>query len=101
MVAFDVRNHGESSYSPPVALGLEEKDDLLAVLRWMETNTSGIGGCFQPPVKRVGVWGESMGGALTIFALAGAEKSPLVKAAVLDCPYATLSRAITSVHRSP
>lgn len=78
VLAIDLRNHGQSSYSPPVTLGsvlrtsnphalmlslladppsLFESYDIQAAVTWLRSRG----------IKRIGIWAESMGAASTIF----------------------------------
>lgn len=81
LVAFDFRNHGQSSVSATTQGDLEQRD-LRAVLGWLE-------GAKGP--QQVALLGVSMGGA-TVANVAASDDS--VDAVILDSTHATLANAI-------
>lgn len=76
LLYFDFRYLGESegSYS---TIGKNEVNDLLAAIAFLKTRG----------VKKVGVWGYSLGGVVAILA---APNTPAIKAIVAQAPYARL-----------
>jgi len=80
VLAFDQRNHGNSSYQPPVTLGYVEAEDIPPVLDWLLSHTK----C-NP--KRVGAWGESMGAATVMFAAA---RDSRIRAIVADSNFVSV-----------
>eukprot|EP01101_Sappina_pedata_P003921 TRINITY_DN1597_c0_g2_i1.p1 TRINITY_DN1597_c0_g2~~TRINITY_DN1597_c0_g2_i1.p1 ORF type:complete len:304 (+),score=84.46 TRINITY_DN1597_c0_g2_i1:635-1546(+) len=58
ILAIDLRNHGKSSDAKPITLGLYEGLDVLSAIEWLRINKN---------ATKIGLWGESMGGASAIF----------------------------------
>jgi pimeloyl-ACP methyl ester carboxylesterase len=81
LVLFDFRNHGQST-GTQTTQGLLEKNDLEAVIGWLERA--------KKPDK-LAVLGESMGGA---SALSEAVADRYVDAVILDSTHATLANAV-------
>lgn len=81
LVAFDFRNHGQSSGTETTQGNLEQRD-LLAVLSWLE---------HEKAPEQVALLGVSMGGATVASVAAGEE---MVDAVILDSTHATLANAV-------
>ncbi|MDH4334162.1 MAG: alpha/beta hydrolase [Chloroflexota bacterium] len=81
VVLFDFRNHGQSA-DAPTTLGVRERQDLRAVLDWLEA-TKGPSG--------VAVLGVSMGGSVAVNVAAGDLR---VDALILDSTHATIANAV-------
>ncbi len=81
VLLFDFRGHGRSA-GEMVTFGYGEVLDLRGVLDWLE----------QRGIRRPGVLGFSMGGAVAITTAA---LDPRVGAVVADCPFARLHTVIT------
>lgn len=83
LIAVDFRS-GRVFDRRPTTLGTYEREDAEAVLRWLRA---------QPQWRRarIGLFGESLGGA-TVLATAAAH--PEVAAVVADCPFATGEQAV-------
>jgi pimeloyl-ACP methyl ester carboxylesterase len=62
LLMYDMRNHGESASSPPVAFGQEEAKDLLGALAYLSARDDVDAG-------RIGVIGFSMGANSLLYAL--------------------------------
>lgn len=83
LLLFDIRNHGQSDDLGQVSLGKFESDDLLAAVSYLQTQTQ-----FSLDPDRIGVWAESMGGSLAIYATAKDDGS--IKALITDSAPADL-----------
>jgi len=94
VVAIDLRNHGESDDHGPVTLGAKESDDVLATLDYLHQHAEqlGIDPC------RIGLRGESMGGATCLIAGAR-DPHQRVQAIWSDSAFACASDAITDFMR--
>ncbi len=88
VLAFDYRHRGESD-GDAITMGLGEQDDLLGALDAF---------CARPEVdvRRIGLFGMSMGGVVAILVAARDER---VRAVVAECPYASHESIMTrSLH---
>jgi len=81
VVLFDFRNHGQSA-DVATTLGVRERQDLRAVLDWLEATKA---------PTAVAVLGISMGGSVAVNVAAG---DPRVDALVLDSTHATIANAV-------
>lgn len=81
VVLFDFRNHGQSA-DVATTLGVRERQDLGAVLDWLEATKK---------PTHVGVLGVSMGGSAAVNVAVG---DPRVEAVVLDSTHSTIANAI-------
>ena len=77
LLLFDFRYLGSSEGSYSTA-GAKEVEDLLAAIQFLKSRE----------VKEVGVWGFSMGGAVTLMAI---EKAPEIRAVISESSYASLA----------
>ena len=77
LLLFDFRYLGRSEGSYSTA-GAKEVEDLLAAIQFLKSRG----------VKEVGVWGFSMGGAVTLMAI---EKAPEIRAVISESSYASLA----------
>ena len=77
LILFDFRYLGRSEGSYSTA-GAKEVEDLLAAIQFLKSRG----------VKEVGVWGFSMGGAVTLMAI---EKAPEIRAVISESSYASLA----------
>ena len=77
LLLFDFRYLGRSEGSYSTA-GAKEVEDLLAAIQFLKSRG----------VKEVGVWGFSMGGAVTLMAI---EKAPEIGAVISESSYASLA----------
>jgi dipeptidyl aminopeptidase/acylaminoacyl peptidase len=77
LLLFDFRYLGRSEGSYSTA-GAKEVEDLLAAIQFLKSRG----------VKEVGVWGFSMGGAVTLMAI---EKAPEIGAIISESSYASLA----------
>ena len=89
VVAIDLRNHGESSDNGPVTLGANESDDVLAVLDYLIAHADEFG--IDP--TRIGLRGESMGGATCLIA-AGRDTQNRIAAVWSDSAFSDAGSAI-------
>lgn len=80
---FDIRNHGQSEDLGQVSLGKFESDDLLAAVDFLQSQIQ-----FSLDPSRIGVWAESMGGSLAIYATA--KDTGGIKALITDSAPADL-----------
>lgn len=76
LLAFDLRNHGQSAAAPPVTFGWQEAKDLLGALDYLANRPEVDPNC-------IGVVGFSMGANTILFSL---PQTNLVKAAVAVQP---------------
>jgi uncharacterized protein len=76
LLMFDLRNHGESVAAPPVTFGLQESNDLLGALDYLN-------GRDDVDQKRIGAMGFSMGANTVLYSLPYTDK---IRAAVLVQP---------------
>lgn len=83
LVLFDFRNHGQSE-DAATTVGLLERNDLRAVIDWLEANKA---------PRAIGLLGVSMGGAAAINESRG---DPRVAALVIESTHATLANALTA-----
>lgn len=81
VVLFDFRNHGQSA-DVATTLGVRERQDLRAVLDWLEATKA---------PTAVAVLGVSMGGSVAVNVAAGDLR---VDALILDSTHATIANAI-------
>jgi uncharacterized protein len=77
LLLFDFRYLGSSEGSYSTA-GAKEVEDLIAAIQFLKSRG----------VKEVGVWGFSMGGAVTLMAI---EKAPEIRAVISESSYASLA----------
>lgn len=89
VVAIDLRNHGDSPNNGPTTLGADESEDVLATLRFLVNNAAKFG--IDP--TRIGLRGESMGGATCMIA-AAKDKQNHVAALWSDSAFADAGNAI-------
>ena len=94
VVAIDLRNHGESSDNGPVTLGARESDDVLATIGFLHDHASRLG--IDP--TRIGLRGESMGGATCLIA-AAKDREDRVSALWSDSAYADAATAMIDFMR--
>jgi pimeloyl-ACP methyl ester carboxylesterase len=80
VLAFDLRNHGESD-GTATSFGYHEGKDVVAAVRWLEQEKG---------TDQIALYGVSLGGASVIR---GAAILPEVKAVIDDCAYATVAQA--------
>lgn len=83
ILAIDLRAHGESDHHA-VTFGIEEQHDVNAAVAWLKKQAS-----VDP--ERIGVLGESMGGAAAILATAD---NPTIKAVAAQSAFASMHGAI-------
>lgn len=83
LVLFDFRNHGQSA-DVATTLGVRERQDLRAVLDWLESTKA---------PTAVAVLGISMGGGVAVNVAAGDLR---VDAIILDSTHATIANAIAA-----
>ena len=88
VLLFDFRARGESG-GERCTLGYRETEDLLAAVAFVQSRPD----CRALPI---GVLGESMGGAV---ALMGTARSPAIRCAVAESPFARLDHAIDNHFR--
>ena len=67
ILMFDLRNHGQSASGGPVTFGLQESNDLLGALDYLETRQD-------VDQKRIGVVGFSLGANTLLFSLAHSDR---------------------------
>ena len=84
---FDFRYFGESEGAYSTA-GAKETEDVRAAIRYLETRG----------IRRVGIWGFSMGGAV---ALMTANNTPEVAAVIADSSYASLRLMASELYPFP
>ena len=87
LLLFDFRYLGRSEGSYSTA-GAKEVEDLLAAIQFLKSRG----------VKEVGVWGFSMGGAVTLMAI---EKAPEIRAVISESSYASLADMAFELLRIP
>jgi pimeloyl-ACP methyl ester carboxylesterase len=90
ILAMDLRNHGSSSSTGPISLGLYESDDVLALADWLRGNAHNLG--VDP--DRIGLWGESMGGATCLITCSKDWQARRIKAVVSDSSFVNARKAI-------
>jgi dipeptidyl aminopeptidase/acylaminoacyl peptidase len=94
VLMFDYRHRGKSG-GDAITMGLLEQDDLLGALDY-------LAGRPEVDTARIGAFGMSMGGVVTILAAARDER---VCAVVAECPYAShkviMTRALRHYYRLP
>lgn len=66
---FDLRNHGESAAQPPLTFGLQEANDLLGAISYLN-------GRSDVDARRIGVIGFSMGANTLLYALSQGGSAP-------------------------
>jgi uncharacterized protein len=76
LLLFDLRNHGESVAAPPVTFGLQESNDLLGALDYLN-------GREDVDQERIGAMGFSMGANTVLYSL---PRTNRIRAAVLVQP---------------
>lgn len=79
LLMIDLRGHGQSSTSR-MSFGIREQRDVLGAVDWLRARGFAPG--------RIGVLGQSMGGASILLATAA---EPAIAAAVSDCAYADIA----------
>ena len=85
VLAYDMRNHGESDIdNGRAAIGNKEYQDLLGAWDWLVKEKG-----YDP--KKIGVFGESLGAGTTLIAFG---QEPRIAAAWVDSPYADLPEII-------
>ncbi|MBM3460852.1 MAG: alpha/beta hydrolase [Armatimonadetes bacterium] len=84
LVAFDLRNQGQSG-GTTTTMGFYERDDMLAAIEYAKTSLG---------ATKIGIMGLSMGGATVLEAAAA---SPDVKAVISDSPYASVADQVADV----
>ena len=85
VLAYDMREHGESDIEDGrAAIGNEEYQDLLGAWDWLVNEK-------QFDLKRIGVFGESLGAGTTLIAFG---QEPRLAAAFVDSPYSDLPQII-------
>ena len=85
VLAYDMRNHGESDIDDGrAAIGNKEYQDLLGAWDWLVSEKG-----YNP--KRIGVFGESLGAGTTLIAFG---QEPRIAAAFVDSPYSDLPEII-------
>lgn len=85
VLAYDMRNHGESDIDDGrAAIGNKEYQDLLGAWDWLVKEKG-----YDP--KKIGVFGESLGAGTTLIAFG---QEPRIAAAWVDSPYADLPEII-------
>ncbi|NND99175.1 MAG: alpha/beta fold hydrolase [Pirellulaceae bacterium] len=89
VLAMDLRNHGESSCNGPVTLGARESDDVLATVEYLTQHADQLG--IDP--NRIGLRGESMGGATCLIA-AAKDRHNRIAGVWVDSAYADAASAI-------
>lgn len=82
LLMIDLRGHGQSSPAR-MSFGLKEHRDILGAVDWLK------GRGYRP--GHIGVLGQSMGGASTLYAVAA---EPEIAAAVTDCAYGDIGPVI-------
>lgn len=82
LLLIDLRGHGHSS-AARLSFGLNEHRDILGAVDWLSARG------FRP--GHIGVLGQSMGGASTLYATAA---EPAIAAAVTDCAYGDIGPVI-------
>jgi len=94
VMAIDLRNHGASGDALPVSLGKFEYLDVLAALDWLH---DGIVNGDLPGLDpdRIGVYGESMGGA-TVLMAAGSDTKNYINAIACESSYTSAKEAFKS-----
>jgi dipeptidyl aminopeptidase/acylaminoacyl peptidase len=90
VVAIDLRNHGNSADFGPVTLGAAESDDVLATLRYLSARAA----CWGIDPRKIGLRGESMGGATCLIA-AARDTENRVAAIWTDSAYGCAVTAVT------
>ncbi len=70
----DMRNHGRSGKKTPVSMGLYEKNDISAVLDWVNSKHW----------QNVYIFGTSMGGVASLFAVDSYNNTQKIKGLILD-----------------
>ncbi len=92
VLLLDFRNHGESGDRGTISLGLHEAADVAAALDYLSSASLPDG--MQIDRSRIGVRGESMGGAAAIFA-AASDKEQRIAALWVDSTFASADRAVS------
>lgn len=82
LLLIDLRGHGQSSPAR-LSFGLKEHRDILGAVDWLSSRGYKSG--------HIGVLGQSMGGASTLYAVAA---EPAIAAAVTDCAYGDIAPVI-------
>lgn len=77
----DQRSHGDSS-GELISFGYHEWQDLQAVIDFLQT---------QQPTAKIGLFGNSMGGALALYYAA---RDPRIAAVIAQSPYASIAHTI-------
>jgi uncharacterized protein len=83
---YDSRAHGESG-GEYCTLGYYEKEDVRSAVDWLEQNH---------PMARVGIMGNSMGGAVALQALAVESR---LKFGLIECPFAELESVVLAYQK--
>ncbi len=94
VVAIDLRNHGASDDNGPVTLGAKESEDVLATVRYLQSRSGTLG----IDRNRIGLRGESMGGATCLIAGAH-DRHDSIGAIWSDSAFADASSAMADFMR--
>ncbi|QDT13805.1 alpha/beta hydrolase [Planctomycetes bacterium K23_9] len=94
VVAIDLRNHGDSDDNGPVTLGARESDDVLSTLDYLRNHAGHLG----IDANRIGLRGESMGGATCLIAGARDQENQ-IRAIWSDSAFAEAASAIPDFMR--
>jgi pimeloyl-ACP methyl ester carboxylesterase len=94
VVAIDLRNHGASDDNGPVTLGARESHDVLATIDYLQTHAATLG----IDRDRIGLRGESMGGATCLIAAAH-DSTGSIRAIWSDSAFADASTAMADFMR--
>lgn len=100
ILAIDLRNHGYSGYSGLVTLGYYEALDVLSAIDFV-VNKSLIEQNEANP--RIGLWGESMGGATVLQAASRDSHQNHIKAVLSDASFSSLEDVVShwASHKAP
>lgn len=81
----DLRNHGSSADSLPMSMGIEESRDILGAIDHLKEKSEE----WNVDSSKIGVWGSSLGGATTLYAVAkDHENNPKhIRAAFIDSAF--------------
>ena len=87
LLLFDLRSFGQSE-GARTSLGHHERHDMIAATAYLQ----------QRGIDRIGVWGFSLGGAVTLLTL---PEAPSLRAAVVDSPFADLRTMALDYYHLP
>jgi len=93
VLTIDLRNHGNSGDAKPVTLGQYEYLDILAAIEWLRNYSDTE--AHHLDKDRIGVYGESMGGASVLLA-AASDKNHYINAIVSESSYTSAREAFKS-----